>query len=100
MFSLKSSYLGNSYEYTQYGDSYEYTQYTIFNIRRKIDLNNLKFAALGFFFLGTQERIRNSRGIGVRVIKVLLKVPILRPPFGLPKSGLFSEVVSISNTIS
>ena len=28
------------------------------------------------------------------------KIPILRPPFGLPKSGLISEVVLISNMIS
>ena len=28
------------------------------------------------------------------------KIPILRPPFGLPKSGLISEVVLITNTIS
>ena len=31
------------------GDSTEYTQYTIFNIKRKIDLNYLKSAAMGFF---------------------------------------------------
>ena len=28
------------------------------------------------------------------------EIPILRPPFGLPKSGLISEVVLILNTIS
>ena len=28
------------------------------------------------------------------------KIPILRPPFGLPKRGLISEVVLIYNTIS
>ena len=28
------------------------------------------------------------------------KIPILRPPFGLPKSGLINEVVLISNIIS
>ena len=28
------------------------------------------------------------------------KIPILRPPFGLPKSGLIKEVVLITNTIS
>ena len=27
------------------------------------------------------------------------KIPILRPPFGLPKSGLISEMVLISNMI-
>ena len=31
------------------GDSNHYTQYTIFNIKRKIDLNYLKSAAMGFF---------------------------------------------------
>ena len=28
------------------------------------------------------------------------KIPILRPPFGLPKSGLIREVVVLSNIIS
>ena len=40
MFSLESPHRG---------DSTEYTQYTIFNIKRKIDLNYLKSAAMGFF---------------------------------------------------
>ena len=43
--------------------------------RKKITLNYLKSAAKGFFFLGTQERVRNSRGkraISVRAIEVLL----------------------------
>ena len=31
------------------GDATEYTQYSIFNIKRKIDLNYLKSAAMGFF---------------------------------------------------
>ena len=31
------------------GDSIEYTQYTIFNIKRKIDLNYIKSAAMAFF---------------------------------------------------
>ena len=31
------------------GDSNDYTQYTIFNIKRKSDLNCLKSAAMGFF---------------------------------------------------
>ena len=39
------------------GDSYEYTQYTIFNIKKKITL-----CSFGVLFLGTQERVRNSRG--------------------------------------
>ena len=36
-------------------------KYTIFNIKKKITLNYSKSAAKGFF-LGTQERVRNSRG--------------------------------------
>ena len=43
------------------GDSNEYTQYTIFNIKKEIALNYPKFEAMGFFFQGTQERVRNSR---------------------------------------
>ena len=56
------------------GDSNEVTQYTIFNIKRKIILNKLKSAAIGFF-LGTPARVRNSHGkqaISVRAIEVLL----------------------------
>ena len=37
-------------------------------------------AAMGFFFLGTQEKVRNSRGkraIGVRAIEVLLYTVVL-----------------------
>ena len=41
-------------ESPQRGDSNEYTQYTIFNIKKKINLNYLNSAAMGFF-LGTQE---------------------------------------------
>ena len=51
-----------------------YQQYTNFNIKRKIDPNYLKSAAMGFF-LGTQARVRNSHGkraISVRAIEVLL----------------------------
>ena len=54
-------------------DSNEYTQYTIFNTKRKIDLNYLKSAAMGFF-PGTQARVKNShckRAISVRAIEVL-----------------------------
>ena len=56
------------------GDATEYTQYSIFNIKRKIDLNYFKSAAMGFF-LGTQVRVRNSQGkraISVRDIEGLL----------------------------
>ena len=54
------------------GDSNEYTQYTIFN--KKITLNYPKSAAMEFF-IGTQERVRDSRGkraISVRAIEVQL----------------------------
>ena len=59
------------------GDSNEYTQYTIFNMKKNITLNDSKSAAIRFFSLGTQERVRNSRrkrAIGVRAIEVLLYV--------------------------
>ena len=49
-----------------------YTQF--FNIKKKHTLNYHKSAAKGFF-LGTQERVRNSRGkraISVRATEVLL----------------------------
>ena len=48
--------------------------HTIFNIKMKIILNYPKSAAM-FFFLGTQDLVRNSRGkraISVRAIEVLL----------------------------
>ena len=71
MFSLESPHRG---------DSNEYTQYTIFNIKKKISLNNPKSAAMGFF-PGTQERVRNSRGkraISVRAMVVSPEcVPII-----------------------
>ena len=38
-----------SLESPHQGDSNEYTQYTIFNVKRKITLNYIKFAAVGFF---------------------------------------------------
>ena len=38
-----------SLESPRRGDSNEYTQYTIFNIKRKTNLNYLKSAAMGFF---------------------------------------------------
>ena len=41
------------------GDSNEYTQYTIFNITRKIDLNYLKPAAMGFF-LGLKHEFETA----------------------------------------
>ena len=67
MFSLESPHRG---------DSNGYTQYTIFNIIKKIALNLPKSAATRFF-LGTQARIRNSRGkraISVRATEVLLSL--------------------------
>ena len=56
------------------GYSHENTQYTIFNIKKNTILNPPKSAAKRFF-LGTQERVRNSRGkraISVRATEVLL----------------------------
>ena len=50
----------------------------IINIKKKITLNYPKYnnvCSYGIFFLGTQERVRNSRdkrAIGVRAIEVLL----------------------------
>ena len=52
MFSLESPHRG---------DSNEYTQYTIFNIKKKNTLNYSKSTPVKFF-LGTQKRVRNSRG--------------------------------------
>ena len=74
IFSNMKVFCVSSLESPDRGDSNEYTQYTIFNIKRKIDQNYLKSAAMGFF-LGTQERVRNSRAkrvISVRAIEVLL----------------------------
>ena len=65
MFSLQSPHRG---------DAYKYTQYTTSNIKRKTTLNYPKSAAMGFF-LGTQERVRNSRGkraISIRATEELL----------------------------
>ena len=65
-----------SLESTRLGDSDEYTQYTIFNIQKKITLNYLKSAATGLF-PRTQRRVRNSRGkraISVRATEVLLYI--------------------------
>ena len=68
MFSLESPHRG---------DSHEYTHHTIVNIKRKspeISQDTIMYAAM-IFLLGTQERVRNSRGkraISVRAIEVLL----------------------------
>ena len=59
------------------GDSNEYTQYTILNTLNKIIINYPKSSAMGFFFQGTQEQVRNSRGkraISVRATEVLLYI--------------------------
>ena len=42
------------------GDSNDYTQYTIFNIKRKIDLNYLKSAAVGFFSSGLKHEFETA----------------------------------------
>ena len=65
VFTLESSYRG---------DSNDDTQYTIFNIKKKIALYYPKSAVTGFF-QGTQERVRDSRdkrAIRVRATEVLL----------------------------
>ena len=57
------------------GDSNAYTQYTSFIIQKKITPDYSNSAAMGFFSLGTQERVRNSRSkraISVRATVVLL----------------------------
>ena len=67
-------YCVHSLESPQRGDSNKDTQYTGINIKKKITLYYSKSAAEGFF-LGTQERVRNSRGkraISVRATEVLL----------------------------
>ena len=56
------------------GDSNEYTHYTSFNIKKENTLNYTNLQ-LWDFFLGTQDRVRNSRGkraISVRATEVLL----------------------------
>ena len=55
-------------------DSNENSQYTIFNIKKKINLNYPKSAAMGFS-QGLKNKLENSRGkqaISVRAIEVLL----------------------------
>ena len=65
-----------SLEFPHRGDSNEYTQYTIFNTKRKSNLNYLKSAAMGFFPRNS-TRVRNSRGkrgISIQAAEVLLYV--------------------------
>ena len=65
VFSLESPHRGNSNENTQY---------TIFNIKKKINLNYPKSAATEFS-QGLKNKLENSRGkqaISVRAIEVLL----------------------------
>ena len=57
------------------GDSNEYTQYTIFKIKKENCPKISQICSYGFFFQGTQEAVRNSRGkraISVRAIEGLL----------------------------
>ena len=68
MFSLES-HLG--------GDSNEYSQYIVFNIKKRKSAEIILNLQLYDFFLGTQERVRNSRGkraISVRATEVLLYI--------------------------
>ena len=63
------------------GDSNENTQYTVFNIKKENHTKLSQICSQGIFFLGTQERVRNSRGkraISVRAIEVLLYILVLR----------------------
>ena len=96
------------------GDSNEYTQHTIFNIINKITLNCPESAPIGFF-LGTQERVRNSRGkrvISVRANEVLLyflysmgtfsgkQFYFYRFAFPIHRAQLFSEQTLFYNGFS
>ena len=56
MFSLESPHRGDFIEYTQCTLNVPF-----FNMAKKYTLTFCKFAAMGFF-LGTQERVRYSRG--------------------------------------
>ena len=60
-----------SLESPQRGDSNEYIQYTIFNIKKENTLNYPNSILVGFF-LGIEERVRNSRG--KRAISVFVVV--------------------------
>ena len=51
MFSLESPHRG---------DSNENTKYTIFNIKKKIIVNNPKSAAMGFFSQGLKNEIETA----------------------------------------
>ena len=51
MFSLESPHRG---------DSDEYTQYTIFNIKKKITLNDSTSAAMGFFSKGPKNEFETA----------------------------------------
>ena len=78
-FSMKV-YCVFSLESPHEGDPNGCIQYTIFNIKKKITLNCPKSAAM-WFFPGTEERVRNSRGkraIRVRATEVLLYVDQLK----------------------
>ena len=59
-------------------DFYKYTQYTIFNIRRKIDLNYLKSAVMGFFPRDSSMSSKQpcKRAISVRAIDTVnVRIP-------------------------
>ena len=73
-FNMKVYYVF-SLESPHRGDSNEYTHYTVFNMNKKDTINYPKSAAMGLFFQGTQEWVRNScgkRATSVRAIEVLL----------------------------
>ena len=93
MFSLESPHRG---------DSNECSQHTIFNIKKNIP--NLQ---LWHFFIGTHERVRNSRGKGatsVRATEVLLYmakfIAMVKTPlviYGLTRSLLNEKESLIPN---
>ena len=56
------------------GDSNEYTQHTIINMKKENHLNYPKYnnvCSCGIYSLGTQERVRNSRGNEPSVVEPL-----------------------------
>ena len=76
-FSLTYRYVVCSYKNRVIEAILKHTQYTIFNIKKKITLTYPKSAAMGFFFQGTREQVRNSPGklaISVRATEGLLYV--------------------------
>ena len=88
MFSIESPHRG---------DSDEYTQYTIFNMKKKNNLNYPKSAARDCF-QGTLERVRNSRGKranSVRAFEVLLLFVSSRVRRWYKHTGTFQNIGAV-----